>query len=227
MGRIKYIAPAAEVAGTIGGVTYARAYGVQTVRAWRAPVNQRTDSQRTRRRTLAQFASRWFTDLTSAQRTAWDTYAATVSFTDSLGKTYYIKGYNMFLRTNLTLELFPTAEDLIAPVGVGLPTTRTHTFTFTHATGVLDCDTVAPAGLAADRLFFQVFKYNRITRNHFKFITHGWVDAAGNVALPLNLANFTTPLPDSAGDVAAWVNAWYYDSDNRITNPTLYKIPSS
>lgn len=227
MARIKYIAPAAEIAGTIGGVTFARAYGVQTARSWRAPVKQQTTWQRWMRTWLAKLSSQWFETLTAAQRTAWQTYAATCPFTDSLGKTYYIKGNNMMIRTNLILSRTLQPQDLVAPIGTGFPTTRTLTLSLTHATGVLALTGVAPAGGAADRLFFFIYTLQKVTVLNPRLIYLGFQDQPGNVALPFTLYTFPTPLPYSAGDISAWIRFWYYDSDNRVTKPVNYKTDST
>lgn len=225
MGRIKYISPSDEIAGTIGGVTYARAYGVQTVRAYRVPVNKRTDAQRQRRRTLASYSSQWFESLSSAQRTNWDTYAATVPFADSLGKTYYLNGFNMFTRTQCILFNFSVPENFTAPLTSGLPTTRDMNPGLVHATGVLSIDNLDPPGVATDRLLFRVFNFQKITRNFFSRRTQLFFDCDAATAEPYTIYTYGA-LPGVSGDYAAWFEFRYLDFTNRITNPILFKVIS-
>lgn len=51
--------------------------------------------------------------LTASQRAAWDTYAANVSWIDTLGQTIQLSGINMYVRSN-TPRLFADAQ--LAPV---------------------------------------------------------------------------------------------------------------
>jgi hypothetical protein len=227
VGIIKYTAPAAEISGTIGGVTYFRSHDTKCARLWRAPADKQTEQQRARRNWMARFSAEWFNTLTAAQRTAWDTYAPTVTFTDPLGTTYTINGFNMFLRTQLLLIPHPTGYNYTAPVGTGLPTSRTFTFTFTHATGAFQCASLTPAGLAADRILSHIYFYDRVTRNHKRLRHYGWSDVPGNQAVPFGLATYSPTPGGAAGTVKAWVDMWYLDSDNRITHRSRWSAVST
>lgn len=222
MGIIKYTSPAAEISGSIGGVTYFRSHDTKCCRLWRAPANKRTEQQRFRRNWLARFSGEWFNTLTQAQRDAWDTYAPTVTFTDPLGQTYTITGFNMFLRTQLLLIPHAIGINFTAPVGTGLPTARTFTFSFTHSTGVFQVTGVTPAGLAADTIMGHTFFYDRVTRNHKRLRHYGWFDVPGNATPPFGGCTYSPTPGGPAGSVKAWCDMWYLDSDNRITHTSRW-----
>jgi hypothetical protein len=213
--------------GTVGGVTFSQVANHKVARTWRAPVNKRRLAQRQRRQAFARISSRWFEALTSAQRTAWDSYAATVTFYDSLGVDYTISGFQMFMRTHLILDAASMTIVDAAPVPPGLPTSRTCGMTFTHATGVFQLQSLSPAGLAADRLVFQVILYDRVTRTTPRGRPLSWTVAVGNIGLPTTIFTYTPPIAGSAGDMTAFARFYYYDSNNRFTNVQLVSATST
>ena len=227
MAIIEYGPLANEVSGSIGGVTFARTHDAKTCRGRRRPVNKRSQDQGERRRVLALYSSRWFESLTAAQRAAWVTYAATCNFTDALGKNYTISGHNMFVRTNALLNYLDGSEDLVAPVGVGFPTTRVLTLQLVHATGVFSVQAMAPAGLAADRIHFKIYNFDRSSRNHLRTRFVAGLSAPGNFAIPFTVHTYVPAPPGAAASVNGWLRFWYEDSDNRITTPDLYAQISS
>lgn len=98
--------------GSIGGQTYSHnRYGAY-IRRKAIPVNSRTARQVVNRSRFTNGVIGWF-GLTAAQRTAWDTYAANVPFTDALGQTIYLTGQNMYVRSvsaMLAASLTPVSD---------------------------------------------------------------------------------------------------------------------
>jgi hypothetical protein len=227
MGLIKYGPLAAEVSGTVGGVTFARVHTGKACRAWRAPVNKRTPAQLLQRYTHSYASSRWYEALSSEDRELWDIYTETCAFTNSLGETYYLSGFNMFVR-NQTIAYKYYAIDLTAPpVFEGFPVEHTLTWDFIHATGWVDCLTCDPAPTGPDFLFHSTYWFRKSSR---KF--------PGGLIKPISTMNvlsttpffvrvFDTPPPGSAGDVNVVVFYYIYDEYSRISTRRTIVITST
>lgn len=127
--------------GTIGGVTFSANRSGPFARAWSKGGNPQTPRQVDNRNVLVQFSIAWET-LTAGQRTDWDDYAALPAqeLFNSLGLSYFISGFNWFIRINMHLaqagivqrDDAPTLTRPAAPIIVnftfrntaGGPTTR-------------------------------------------------------------------------------------------------------
>lgn len=101
--------------GSLGGTTYSHNRYGQYVRRKAIPVNPNTARQAVNRSRFSAAVIAWFA-LTAAQRTAWDTYAANVPVTDSLGQSINLTGQAMYVRsyTAITGALLTAPTD--APV---------------------------------------------------------------------------------------------------------------
>jgi len=84
----------------------------------KTPIQPRTEKQTNQRSIFAQMASAW-ADLTSGQKTGFDTYAALPAqeLTDSMGETYYASGFNWFVKLNTRLERMGRSLISVAPAG--------------------------------------------------------------------------------------------------------------
>lgn len=226
MALIKYIAPAAEISGTIGGVTYARVRGKFVARTWRAPVNRRTDLQLNQRLLVANASKVWFETLSQLNRDGWDTYAATVTFVDSLGDNYTLTGYNMFMRSMLVFLMLTgngavCLPPIIPPATPGLPTPAALTYVFTHATGVLQVTASAPAHGAGQATLITVKRYipisrafpaaRRVARAHFD----------NTDGLPKTIHTYAPTPPGIAGEYKAIIITRFYDDEERTSNPLI------
>lgn len=90
-----------EVSGSIAGVTYSRAKGGVLYRRARAiPVNPATSFQGQVRNALTELVTRWVENLTSVQRTSWDTYGANVLVTNAIGQVVALSGQNWYIGSN-------------------------------------------------------------------------------------------------------------------------------
>ncbi len=65
------------------------------------PINPNSTFQHPTRNALRQLAVQWGTLLTGTQRTAWETYAANVTWTNRLGDTVHLSGQMEFIRSNI------------------------------------------------------------------------------------------------------------------------------
>lgn len=223
MARIKYIAPAAEVAGTIGGVTYARGYTGKTCRTWRAPTNKRTVGQIFARQTLSYFAHLWFSELTVGERALWDAYALTCEFTDSLGDSYHLNGFNTFIRILATINAYEiSAWPHTAPTASGFPLTLTLIYKLygeAPSNGVLEINTIVDPPSPPGAVVFSVHTLRPITRVHpFKAtIFKGYFPT--NASTPLTIYTFA-PFVATDMDTIQTLIVWHYlDATGRLSKP--------
>jgi len=143
MAKVQYVAPISDVRGTAGGLVYSKNKSGHFVKAWTKPTNPATPKQIGQRGFLAQMGTRWRT-LSSAQQTAWDTFAATPPETDydSLGNAYLLSGFNWMSRIALRRLRTGQAEDLIAPVATPVATPTTFSMVLYPANGDADAGTM-------------------------------------------------------------------------------------
>lgn len=104
MAIIKLAAPLSGLRGTIGGITYSANAATPYAKAWSKPARPLTQRQSDQQGTFSQLPTLWRA-LSSAQKTAWDTFAALPAqeLTNSLGETYYASGANWFTKCNTRL----------------------------------------------------------------------------------------------------------------------------
>ena len=104
MSIIKFGAMVVGARGTAGGLIFSANKSGPYVRAWSKGANPQTSLQQSQRATLGDLAGRW-RDLTVAEQDDWIDYAddAAQELTNSLGETYFISGFNWYVRINLHL----------------------------------------------------------------------------------------------------------------------------
>lgn len=100
MATIKLSAPAESIRGTTGkSLTWYPRGDRQFVRKWKSPKNIQSDFQQSARNWLTDASRYWISNLSYAERSAWDAYAAQYPKLDANGDTYYISGFSLFLAT--------------------------------------------------------------------------------------------------------------------------------
>ena len=101
---MKYTSPIiSSGSGSMGGTTYSHNQFGQYMRNRKVPVNPNSALQISVRTVFADLAQRWQSTLTTAQRAAWNNYAANVAVKDKLGQDIYLTGLNHYLRSNCAL----------------------------------------------------------------------------------------------------------------------------
>lgn len=98
--KILLAGAAGGVSGSVGGQTYSHNRYGYYVRQRTIPTNPNTARQSTMRSIMASLTQHWSNTLTSANRAQWDNYAAAIPFTDSLGMTHFLTGFNHYVRSN-------------------------------------------------------------------------------------------------------------------------------
>lgn len=89
-----------EMSGSVGGLTFARNRGGQYCRQRSNPTNPNTYEQQLARTSLTIVVEAWGDQLTDAQRTGWETYAANITWLNRLGEEINITGQQCYVRTN-------------------------------------------------------------------------------------------------------------------------------
>lgn len=117
MAIVKYGTTIVGVRGTIDGITYSANKGGNYAKGWSRSSNPRTTPQMRQRNIAAEQAARW-RNLTAAERTAWNTWAALPAQqrTNSLGIVYNISGFAWFVALNTNLYNAGDALTTAAPV---------------------------------------------------------------------------------------------------------------
>ncbi len=127
MAIIKLGPTVAGIRGTVAGLTFSANASGPYIMQWSQSSRPRTLPQSLQRGRLGQMGAAWAA-LSSAQRAAWDTYAADSAqeLTNSLGEAYYASGYNWFCSCNTQLLNAGLSTISTAPSG-GTPSAPTIT----------------------------------------------------------------------------------------------------
>jgi hypothetical protein len=121
MALLKYGGGIVAMSGSIAGNTFARNRYGNYSRARTKPVNPKSQLQSSRRLALSYLAEYWHETLTTAQRTAWATYANAISMKNRLGESIKLTGFNMFLRTNTARNCYQNSYCPNGPTVLSLP----------------------------------------------------------------------------------------------------------
>lgn len=132
MATTKLAAPLSGLRGTVGGWTFSANGAGTYAKLWSPPSQPRSPLQQAQRGNLSQLPNEWRA-LTDAQRTAWNTWAAlpAQAQTNSLGDTYYLNGFQWFVKCNTrlmrsgraTIATYPTGSYPAAPASAAITVT--------------------------------------------------------------------------------------------------------
>lgn len=90
-----------DMRGSVAGNVFSKNRYGSYVRNRTKPVNPNSPRQQKVRNIMGQIVSAWSQIVTLAQRNAWEVYAAAVNFTNALGQTIQLTGYNHYIRSNM------------------------------------------------------------------------------------------------------------------------------
>lgn len=90
------------IRGTLGGITYSANKSGNYAKAWVYPRRPSNPKQTDAQNQMTRLPDAW-RNLSAAQRTAWDTFAAAPAqqLTNTLGVNYFISGFQWFMKINL------------------------------------------------------------------------------------------------------------------------------
>lgn len=103
MAKLKLGGLAQDARGSIAGTTFSKNASGAYARAKVSPVQPRTSFQQAVRSSFGNLSKLWSTTLTDAQRTAWNSFAATHPVLDIFGDSMQLSGINTFVRLNQTI----------------------------------------------------------------------------------------------------------------------------
>lgn len=87
--------------GSLAGITASHNRGGMYFRARTVPVNPASENQEQVRAALTAQAVSWSSELSPAEREAWDLYAANVVVTDTLGQSRTLSGINWYIASGV------------------------------------------------------------------------------------------------------------------------------
>jgi hypothetical protein len=171
MSLVKYGGGIIQMSGSIAGNTFGRNRYGNYVRAKTKPVNPRTQLQTDIREAVQVLTARWANTVTSAQRTAWNLYADSVSMKNKLGEVIKLSGFNHYIRSNVQpLRAGLTPIDA-GPTQFELPETdATFAVTMSLATQQMTVtfdDTMPWCTEAGGRMFIEQGQPQNPQRNFF------------------------------------------------------------
>ncbi len=135
---------AGGISGNLGSINFASTSAGFVARTRPAHTNKKTQKQLFRQARYALFVTQWRA-LSSNNKQSWNTQAAQVPFTNRLGQTFYLSGFQYFMTTRLDFEFDVTDADPfpLEPIHPSPPTSMTADFT---EGGPMDITLVLPPG---------------------------------------------------------------------------------
>lgn len=109
------------ISGSIAGNTFARNRFGSYIRARTKPINPQSARQTVARARIGFLAEEWSDVLTAAQRQAWETYAASIGWTNRLGEVVHLTGFNHFVRSNAMVLACGGTYIAAGPTIISLP----------------------------------------------------------------------------------------------------------
>lgn len=91
--------------GSVGGATYSRNHYGMYIKSKPSPINPNSSRQQTVRNYFQTLAELWTSELSDAERAAWNLYGSQVVMKDPLGEDIYLTGFNHFIRSNVVALL--------------------------------------------------------------------------------------------------------------------------
>ena len=186
---VKYGAGVVQMSGSIAGDVHARNRFGNYIRPRTKPVNPNSARQVTMRARMTFFAEEWRETLTALQRTAWNTYAAAVAWTNRLGETVHLTGFNHYCRSNTVIGDCNGTQVNDGPVNLNLPA-QDGTIVITGSVAAQQFsiafdDNMDWAGEDDAYLYALHGTPQNATRNFFKGPWTGRTFLSGNTAVPL------------------------------------------
>jgi len=211
-----------EFRGSIAGNTYSRNRGGMVMKTRTVPVNTRSSKQQRSRSLFAYLTEAWNNQLTTDQRTAWDSYAHAVRSKNKLGESIRLSGQLHFIRSNQSRITAGLAIEKEGPTILALPESDpTLRFEFNTSETILVYFDTAQAWRSENggAISLLVSRPQPTTKNYF---TGPWVFAGvinGNSSSPpASPALITPPFPVSTNQ-KLFAKALEIRADGRTSNP--------
>ena len=226
-----------QASGSVGGLTFATGIGGMFIRSRAIPVNPNTEAQNSVRSALGALTSYWNT-LTSAQRNAWNAYAAQVPLADTFGDPRLVSGFNHFVRSNSNRLRVAGSDEIIddAPTTFNLGSTPV----FVSGEAVIDLDGVLTGEVQVDLLdapspavvgdFVYVFVSppfnNNRTFHRGPFLYNALLASGAAADQPLTIAFTSIYGWDPAGGQGCQLRIVQTKLDGRLSGELFVRIES-
>lgn len=223
MAKIKLGTMVVGIRGTIDGLVFSENAGGPYAKRWVRGRQKRSTILTERRGVWSEFPQAW-RNLTAAERTGWNSYAAAPAqqLTDSLGQTYFASGFNWFVRINTNLALVGRGLRSAAPTNP------------TPAAPNLTTLTVTAPGTSGNSVTFPASEFNG-----FDGVWVMQLGIGAGTAVPADRSfltvdtrqNYTTESSEDLGDLQpffgtlvanrrAWIRGFKQDPQGRRSAPT-------
>lgn len=211
------------ISGSIAGNTFARNRSGAYMRARTKPVNPQSARQVAARGRVSFSAEWWHDFLSAANRLSWESYANAVGWTNKLGESIHLTGFNMYMRTACYRLQVGLAAKAPAPVLFSLPNADpVFSCALSEANGITvtfdDAQDWCDEG--AGRLSFEIGTPQLPTRTFFNGPWRYDNHIKGNDVAPPASPDGPTALTSwtvTEGQLV-WVRARIHRSDGRVTN---------
>lgn len=221
---------AATGSGSVGGATASHNRGGQYFRRRAIPVNPSTAQQQAVRGFFSTLQAAWNNTLTSAQRSAWDSYALNTPVTDSLGNPVNAGGKGMYTRGNVprlqasltAISAGPTAFGLPALTSPGVTSlvasTGVTTFTYTNS----DAWAIAVGGA----LLIYISRPQSVSINGFKGPFRFAGKVSGAATPPTSPGTVTSPFTYAVGQ-KGFIKFVSVTPDGRLSGEYIFPVTAS
>jgi len=203
--------------GSVGGNTFSRGGSASVMKRKPRSPDPIDVMQLPVKNAMARFAPSWRL-LSSTVRANWANYALTVTLVNSLGQSYKLTGFQMFIRNQQFYAQRAAFVTAAPPTSTGLPVNPT--LTFDYNAGNLRLVTATPAVLGTDDLRMSIFTPSSPTLQSPKGMVKANFRYQG-AALPVTLvAAYATGF--AAGLALRAFILWRFaDTNQRVGNPVL------
>lgn len=212
----------AQGSGSVNGSTFSHNQGGNYIRNRSIPTNPNTAFQQAVRTFFKQCMNAWTNTLTSAQRSAWRTYALNVPLPDSLGEPRVINANAMYERSNVSRLQAGLARLDAAPGVFDLGTFTQPTYTVTaSSTSLSAAFTTGDAWHASGgALLIYASRPQNPSVDFFKgpFRLVGAV--SGTATSP---QTFTLPFAAGGTNTAMFIKTVATQVDGRLSTPSIIK----
>jgi len=214
MAVVEYSALVNRLRGSVGGVTFSKGGPVEVVKGKARPRLPQRPLQLPVQGAMQKYSPIWRT-LSQSDRDDWDTYAATVTFQNSLGQDYQINGFQMFVRSQMFEALRGTEAAATIPTDTGLPSVPT--ITLDYNSDDLRVFSISPSLTGNQEIRGTVYAPAQVSRaapsgrvvSTFELLNTGGPDI---IAADYGI-NFQSGL-----ELRAYVDLRFIDGDFRLSN---------
>lgn len=205
------------IRGSIKGVTFSNTVQGMVIKGKPIPIRGNSPKQVASKQIIARTSTAWQA-LTLPEQVAWNLYAASVSFVNSLGVVYWINGFQMFCRCSAASLSGPNPFTPTLPTQNGLPELPLVGFTYDPMIDSLQVETVTPALATDDQLWGSIYIANKVySLNPGPRAAAQW-GFDGSATLPQTIGFGFSTFLGSGRDMRVFVDWRYRDDDFRISS---------